>query len=125
MTMSRPGLELGVRYYDNSARSGSILGGDRGLLKDYGFRERARSHRATMIGDTGEYSGLRFASRSENSEVRASRRQTMSRLRKKETRLHFWKSVFSYLNPFTLVSAVVSRLNPFTSYHSAARWSVR
>lgn len=127
--MTRPGLELGVRYYDNSKHSGSILGGEKGMLKEFGFKEQARTHRAVMVGDRADYSGLRFAfkkqSNSQNAQVQTSRRQTMSRLRKKESRLHFWKSLLSSMNLWTAFNRIFVRINPFATYHVRSRWSTR
>lgn len=123
-----PSLELGVRYYDNSKHSGSILGGERGMLREHGFRERARTHRAGMVGDNADYTGLRFAFKKQKSEgdsVQPSRRQTLSKLRKKESRLHFWKSFFSSLNILGTLGRLMVRVNPLATYHATCRWSTR
>jgi len=119
-------MELGVRYYDNSAESGTILGGDRGMLRDHGYRERARTYKDTMMGSHPEYTGLRFMRKAPLMlEVKVSSRSTIRNLRKKETRYHWWKNFFSAFNLLRGFNILCQRMNPFATYHAAVRWSLR
>lgn len=124
-TKTRPSMELGVRYYDNSNESGTIIGGERGMLKNYGSRERARAKRTVMMGSHPEYTGLRFIRTAQYMEVQDSSKTRINRLRKKESRFHFWKNFFGSMNLVRSLNSLLLRYNPFASYHAQVRWSPR
>lgn len=124
-TKTRPSMELGVRYYDNSNESGTIIGGERGMLKDYGSRERARTHKSVMMGTHPEYTGLRFIRTAQYLEVQDSSKTRINRLRKKESRFHFWKNFFEAMNFVRVFNNILMRYNPFASYHVQVRYSPR
>jgi hypothetical protein len=58
-------------------------------------------------------------------EVKVSSRSTIRKLRKKQTRYHFWKNFFSTFNFMNGLNAIFVRLNPFATYHAQVRWSPR
>ena len=125
-TRARPSMELGVRYYDNSGSSGTIAGGEEGMLREHGYRERAKTYKDSMMGSHPEYSGVRFMRKAPLMlEVKVSSRSTIRKLRKKQTRYHFWRNFFSAFNFMNGLNAIFVRLNPFATYHAQVRWSPR
>lgn len=125
-TKTRPTFELGVRHYDNSGESGTIAGGENGMLREYGYRERARTYKEVLIGNHPEYTGVRFMRKAPLMlEAQVSSRTTIRKLRKKETRFHFWKNFFSVFNFLNGFNSFIVRINPFATYHAQVRWSPR
>jgi hypothetical protein len=119
-------MELGVRYYDNSGSSGTIAGGEKGMLREHGYRERAKTYKDSMMGSHPEYTGVRFMRKAPLMlEVKVSGRSTIKKLRKKQTRWHFWKNFFSTFNIMIGLNALFARMNPFASYHAQVRWNPR
>ncbi len=125
-TRARPSMELGVRYYDNSSKSGTIAGGDNSMLSEHGYRERARNYKDNMMYSHSEYSGVRFLRKAPLMlEVKVSSRSTIRKLRTKQTRFHFWRNFFSAFNLMNAINGLILRINPFATYHAATRWSPR
>lgn len=117
-------MELGVRYYDNSSSSGTIAGGDNGMLREHGYRERARTYKDVMLGSHPEYTGVRFMLKAPLMlEVKVSSRSTIRKLRKKQTRFNAFKNFFSAFNLLRGLNILILRANPFATYHAQVRWS--
>ncbi len=118
-------MELGVRYYDNSSSTGTIFGGEQGMLREHGYRERARGFKDGMMGHS-EFTGVRFMRKAPLMlEVKVSSRSTIRNLRRKESRYFFWRNFFSTFNLMRGLSVIWQRLNPFASYHAQVRWNTR
>ncbi|MBX9949756.1 MAG: hypothetical protein K2Y39_11370 [Candidatus Obscuribacterales bacterium] len=125
-TRARPSMELGVRYYDNSPNSGTIAGGDKSMLAEHNIRERHRTYKDSMMYSHPEYTGVRFMRKAPLLlEAKVSGKTTINKLRKKQTRFHFWKNFFSLFNLLNGFNALILRVNPFATYHAAVRWSPR
>ncbi|MBA3860082.1 MAG: hypothetical protein C0507_24505 [Cyanobacteria bacterium PR.3.49] len=117
-------MELGVRYYDNSSSSGTIAGGEKGMLREHGYRERARTYKDGMLGSHPEYTGVRFMRKAPLMlEVQVSSRSNIRKLRKKQTRFNAFKNFFSAFNIFRTMNLLLLRSNPFATYHAQVRWS--
>ncbi len=83
-------MELGVRYYDNSGSSGTIAGGEEGMLREHGYRERAKTYKDSMMGSHPEYTGVRFMRKAPLMlEVKVSSRSTIRRIAQKTNALSF------------------------------------
>jgi len=123
---TRATKELGVRYYDNSASSGTIVGGDKGMLREHGYRERARTYKDSMLGSHPEYTGVRFMRKAPLMlEVKVSSRSTIRKLRKKQTRYNAFINFFAAFNFVKLLNLLILKSNPFATYHAQVRWSPR